>query len=417
MKKKIFIISSVLIVGAIALYFIFSKKTVVNEITIKPKYGTFVSNVTSTGELKAKNSIDIRGADNARSIGIWQMKITNLVDEGKIVKTGDFVAELDKSEILNKLKESQLQMQKIESQLVQARLDSSLTLSQARDDLENQKFMLEEKLILIEQSKFEAPAIIRQAEIDYEKIKRNFEQSKKNYETKVKQAIAKLTEIFTDYQKQQQQLERLTETLNQFTILAPADGMVIYAREWDGRRIVVGSTVSAWEPIVATLPDLNTMESVTYINEVDIQKIKLGQSVKIGLDANPDKKLTGKVSRVANIGEQKKGSDTKVFEVIVEVADKDTTLLPAMTTSNEILISSIPNSTYIPLECVHSEETKNGKKHYVYLLKKGKPFKKYIEIGEMNESEVIVKSGISKKDELYLSIPEQFKASHLIPKK
>ncbi len=409
MKKKIILTFLITIVIAIASYFLLSNKTIVNEITIKPKYGVFVSNVTSTGELKAKNSIDIRGADNARSIGIWQMKITKLVDEGIIVKTGDFVAELDKSEILNKLKESQLQMQKIESQLLQARLDSSLTLSQTRDDLENQKFSLEEKLILIEQSKFEAPAIIRQAEIDYEKTKRNYDQSKKNYDTKVKQAIAKLTEIFTDYQKQQQQLDRLTMTLNQFTILAPSEGMVIYSREWDGRRIVVGSTVSAWDPIVATLPDLSIMESVTYINEVDIQKIKLGQSVKIGLDANPDKKLKGKITRVANIGEQKKGSDSKVFEVVIEVADKDTTLLPAMTTSNEILISSIPNVTYIPLECVHSEENKDGKKHYVYIMKKGKATKKYIALGEMNESEVIVKSGITKQDELFLSIPEQFK--------
>ncbi len=412
MKKKIIISLIILILSAVTAYFMFSKKTELSEITIKPKFGNFISNVSATGELQAKNSIDIRGADNSRSIGIWQMKITNMVDEGKIVKTGDFVAELDKSEILNKLKDAQLQSQKIESQLVQARLDSSLTLSQARDDLENQKFMLEEKKLLIEQSKYEAPAIIRQAEIDYEKIQRNYAQSKKAYDTKVKQAIAKLTEIYTDYQKQQQQMERLNETLSQFTILAPADGMVIYAREWDGRRIVVGSTISAWEPIVATLPDLTTMESITYINEVDIQKVKVGQYVKIGLDANPDKKLSGKVTRVANIGEQKRGTDTKVFEVVIEVSDKDTTLLPAMTTSNEILISSIPNSLYIPLECIHSEIIKNEKKYYIYKNKKDKPVKSYIKIGDMNESEAIVLEGLSKKDDIYLSIPEKFKELH-----
>ena len=46
------------------------------------------------------------------------------------------------------------------------------------------------------------------------------------------------------------------------------------------------------------------MLSKTYINEVDVRRVRPGQIVEIGLDAFPDKKLTGKVIRVANVGEQ-----------------------------------------------------------------------------------------------------------------
>ena len=412
MKKKILISIGSLFLIAIAYYFLFSKEDKSSYIVVKPTFGEFRSVVNNTGELRAKNSIDVRGPNNARAVGIWQMKITKLVDEGTIVKEGDFVAELDKSEVMQKVKDIQLNIQKLESQLTESKLDSSLALSQARDELENIDFSLKEKKLQMEQSKYEAPSVIRQVELDYERTKRSFAQSKKNYETKVKQSITKISIIQTDMMKEQQKMALYMETLNQFTILAPSEGMVIYAREWDGRRKVVGSTVDAWYPIVATLPDLTSMESVTYVNEIDIQKIQKGQSVKISLDANPDKKITGEVIRVANIGEQKRGSNAKVFEVIISVKEKDTTLLPSMTTGNEILISSSPKVTFIPLECLHAIDKDKHKIYFVYQKDNSSIVKKQVEIGEMNENEVIIKKGITKNDEILLSIPEDIKEDY-----
>jgi len=405
-KKVIYSIVAIVILG-IALFYFLKPKQDNNDLIVKPSFGDFKISVIVSGELRAMNSIDVRGPERMRMMGIWQTKVTKLVDEGTIVNTGDFVGELDKSEVMNKLKEAQLSLQKIESQLTSAKLDSSLTLSNSRDELENIKFALEEKKIALEQSKYEAPSIIRQTELDYEKTQRSYDQSKKNYQTKVKQAIAKLEEINTDYMKEMQNMDQLTGTMNEFTILAPAPGMVIYAKEWDGRRKVVGSQVDAWYPIVATLPDLSNMESITYVNETDIQKIKEKQFVKIGLDANPNKKLTGVVKKVANIGEQRRNSNSKVFEVIISVNEKDSTLLPSMTTSNEIFVSTIPNSLFIPIESLHTEDKDGKKTYFVYKKNNGKAEKKSVEIGPMNENEVIIKKGLSKKDDIYLTLPEE----------
>ena len=115
-----------------------------------------------------------------------------------------------------------------------------------------------------------------------------YEQAKKNYVTKTKQSIAKAQAAELDLLKERQRLELYQTTMQDFTIVAPADGMVIYAREWDGKKKVVGSTVSSWDPIVATLPDLREMESITYISELDIQKIAAKQPVKLKLDADPE---------------------------------------------------------------------------------------------------------------------------------
>ena len=200
-------------------------------------------------------------------------------------------------------------------------------------------------------------------------------------------------------------MQQLVDVMQQFTINAPEDGMVIYQREWNGKRKTVGSTIGAWDPTVATLPDLSVMLSKTYVNEVDIRKLKLNQKVDVNLDAYPEKKLTGKIVSIANVGEQNPKSDAKVFEVQIQISEKDTSLRPAMTTGNNIIIGKIPNSIYVPLECIHND---GDSLSYVY-LKDGLSFiKKEVKTGEANEDNIVIKEGL-KEDMVYLSIPENNK--------
>lgn len=407
-KSSIFIVS-LAIIAIIIFWQLAFQKTISNNILVKPSFGNFKISVTTTGELKAKNSIEIKAPSNSRAVGIYRMRISKLIPEGTIVDSGDFVAELDKSEILGKIKEKQLSVDQLQSKLLTAKLDSSLTLSAARDNLENLKFDMEEKKLLQEQSKYEPPATLRQAKISYEKIKRNYVQSIKSYKTKVKKAIADISVVNADLQKQEQKLNKLIETMNKFTIYAPSHGMLIYKREWNGSLRTVGTEISPWDPVVATLPDLTKMESITFVNEIDIQKIKKGQSVNITLDANQSKKLTGKIIHVANIGEQRQNSDSKVFEVRIDVNEQDTTLLPSMTTSNEIIAKIIKNALYIPLECIHTEIINKNKTTFVYKKIDDYFVKQQVKLGEMNENNVVILDGLSKDDEIALSIPENDK--------
>lgn len=390
-------------VVTIILYFSAGGATAKSDVSVTPSKGQFLVTVTTTGELQAKSSINIMGSENARAANIWQMKLTNIIPEGTVVKKGEFVAELDKSEITNRLKESQLSLQKLEAQFTQTKLDSTLTLSQARDELVNLYYGQEEKRIVVDQSAYEAPAMRRQAEIEYERAKRTYEQAKKNYVTKTQQAIAKMQAVEADFMKERQRMEIYVKTTNEFTIKAPADGMITYAREWNGKKKIVGSTVNAWDPVVATLPDLREMESMTYVNEVDIQKIAVGQKVKLKLDADPNKPLTGIVTSVANIGEQRPNSDSKVFEVKIRVQQSDTTLRPSMTTANEILVSKLDEVISIPLECVHTE----GAVTFVYKKNGGDPVKQEVKLGAMNDNAAVVLAGVTEKDELLLSSPAE----------
>lgn len=371
------------------------------DVTVTVKKGEFLIQVTSTGELQAKNSENIIGPVGMRNAGVWQVKISDLVPEGTVVKQGDYIATLDRMEISSKLKDLESELEKTQSLFTKTQLDTALEMRTARDELINLKYGMEEKKIVLEQSKYEPPATIRQAEIDYDKAKRAYDQAQENYSLKEKQSIAKMQEVAATLSQQQRKMDQTVEVVEQFVITAPKSGMVIYKRDWDGKKITVGSTINPWDPTVATLPDLTKMISLSYINEIDISKVKLDQGVTISIDAFPDKKYTGKIIEVANVGEQLPKSDAKVFEVRILVNETDTTLRPAMTTSNIILTAKIPNVISVPQECVHTE----GGKSFVYVSGAFGTTKQEVKTGLANDNAIVIEKGLNEGDEVYLSVP------------
>ena len=371
------------------------------SLTAPVKLGDFRVVVTTTGELRATKFVQVTGPAAAQSVNVYQTKIASIVPEGSLVKEGDIIAELDKQPVAARIAEVTLNLQKAQADFTTAQLDSALNLAQSREDVRNAEFALEEKKLAREQAKYEAPTLKRQAEIDYEKAQRALEQSKRNLLTKTKQAMAKMSSVGADLGRQENNLKNLQLVRDNFSVRAPTPGMVIYVREWSGKKKGVGSMWNAWESTVATLPDLTQMESDTYVNEVDVRKLALGQKVEISLDADPTKRLAGTVTHIANVGEQRPNQDSKVFEVKIEIAVPDTTLRPGMTTANAIVTATIPKVLSVPLEAVTNE----GGYSYVFKKSGRGMVRQMVETGAMNDNEIVVKRGVSVGELVMLAPP------------
>ena len=362
--------------------------------------GEFKIYVAATGELKAKNSEEIKGPSGMRAAQIWQATISDMVPEGTVLKAGAYVASLDRTELETKLKEAQTEIDKIHTQMEQAKIDTAIELRGIRDDLVNLKFSMEEKKLQVEQSRYEPQMVIQQAHIDLQKSERDYTQLEKRYELTQTKSIAKISEILTSLRQQETKRQRLADLSEQFIVKAPKDGMVIYARSWNG-KIGPGSQISTWDPVVAELPDLSIMISKTFVNEVDISKVQKGQDVQVKVDAFTDREYSGTVIQVANVGEQLRGYDSKVFEVTVQINEVDSILRPAMTTSNEILTYTFQDVLHIPLEALQNDTLA-----YVFKKTDGKVVKQEVLTGETNDDEVIVEHGLAAGEEVLLTIPE-----------
>lgn len=407
MKKSIIIIGSivvVVIIGVIIFSKVSSKKSQVN-LYVEAKKGKFDVIVTTTGELQAEKSTDIVGPDftQSRNIRAMDIKITDLVPEGTEVKAGDYIATLDRTSFDNSLKDELDKLTTAETNLEVKILDTAVTLSNLRDNIKNLRFSVEEAQITVQQSKYEPPTTQRQAEISLDKANRTLEQAIKSYSLKVEQAKSDMKTAQHNLSDEKQRVADLQNVLSKFVITAPSSGMVIYKRDRTNAKRKVGSSISPWDNVVATLPDMSTMISKTYVNEIDVSKVKAGQKVDILVDAFPEKKYTGVVTSVANIGEQLPNADAKVFEVQIKVDQSDPILRPSMTTGNKIVTQTIDNVTYVPLESVQT-----GIDSIPFVYKKDGT-KQILVLGESNENNVVAEKGIEPGTVLYLNTPADAK--------
>ena len=375
------------------------KKGLTENLLVEVKEASLAVSIHAPGELLARRSEKIKGPDGLRSVGLYQVTIANLVPEGTVVQQGQFIASLDRTEMDSKIKDSQTEIDKIVTQLDQAKIDTAIEMRGLRDQLVNVRFSMKEKELSLELSKYEPEAIKQQARLDLERSQRELDQLDNKLTLTKEKSIARIGEINASFRQQELKLNRLLELQGQMTVTAPKSGMVIYVRDWNGKR-AAGSQVSAWDPVIAELPDLSEMITKAYINEVDISKVLPGQKAKISIDAFPGKEFDGIVLTKANIGEQLRNFDTKVFEVILLLNSIDSLLRPAMTTGLNISVDSIPTCLQVPLEAIQVDSVS-----FVFKKSKTTFVKQEVVTGPSNDLSICIAAGLEKGEQVSLSTP------------
>ncbi|WP_159951214.1 efflux RND transporter periplasmic adaptor subunit [Polaribacter septentrionalilitoris] len=405
-KKKIAIIlfSSILIIYS-GYYFFFSSSDESSLLTTKVKRENFTSKIITSGEAQSNSLKKITGpSTQLTKNNIYNVKIQSLVPEGTFVKKGDFVGKLDPSAVNQQISDGRLNLESAISRFTQQKLDTTLSLKQERTSIKDLEFSFSEASLELKQSIYEPPSTIKKLENKLKKITRDLKEKKENYLIKKRQANAKMIMVGNEVSKRRNKLDGLMELLKSFTIYSDSNGMLTYVKEWNGNKKKVGSTITPWNPSIANLPDLSKMESKTYANEVDIRKVKKGLKVEVGFDAFPELKIPGVVTSVANVGERKRGSDIKVFQVLVKLESTNKNIKPGMTTSNAIITNEKKDVLTIPLETIFSKDTIS----YVYKKAGFSISKQQIEIGDTNNNIAIVKKGLNENDIIFLNKPEGY---------
>lgn len=403
MNKKIWLIAVVALAILFSAFFIFpSSSNEAAEISTTVQKGPFEILVYSSGQLEAQNSEKITIPDNLddRDIRIYEITITDLIEEGTLVDSGDYVATLDQKKVEELMTTANEEYETAVNDYEDARMDSNLNMSNYRDQIINAKEDVEEKQIILDESVYESPSVIRKAEMDLEKAKRKLKQEENGFVLKERQATAKVQRKRIEMKQKRTRVDKLQEVYHSLVITAPKSGMLIYGKDRTREKIKVGSSVSPWMPSIATLPDMSSMQSLTFVNEIDISKVKKGQKVTLGIDAIPEKQLEGEVVTVANIGQPMPKGDAKVFEVKIRIFGIVEDLKPAMTTSNIIQAAYYTDTTFIPSEAVFE----NDSLQYVY-LKKGNIVKQVVDLGDQNENMVLINKGLVEGDEILLTQP------------
>ncbi|ASB48362.1 efflux RND transporter periplasmic adaptor subunit [Alkalitalea saponilacus] len=415
MKKNIWqlIAPLGLVVVTLVVYALATRESDREPDVVRVEKGTFEVVVSASGELEALEYEQITIPDVLldRTIRVRHIQITDMIREGTVVSRGDYVATLDPGEVEDRLRQAQDRLEMYLNNLENNRIDSSLVLSDARDAIRQARDQVLDMEIRLEQSAFESEAVQRQAQISLERAERDYQQRHRNYTQTRRRLELRIRRAMDNVKETENEIQVIEQLKQDLRITAPADGMVVYARGNDGQKIRVGSHVSRWNPLIATLPDLSTIQSVVDVKEIDIAKIRPGLPVRVRIDAFPDERFTGVVKRVANIGQEQSNDFFNVFRVEIEVNPEGRTLLPGMTSSNNIVVESVRDAIIVPRLAVF---TGSDNIRYVFKREGLSVVKQQIRTSGENDNFFKVVDGIEEGDRVMLTPPSNAETLKLV---
>jgi len=372
----------------------------------KVKKDNFEAIISCKGEIQSEKAVFISIPDvlGDRRLEIWDTQIKDMIPEGSIVKKGDYVALLDQGRIKQLKETNEEALKKLIFNYNDEKIDSAVDLVELRNGIEQFVFDLKYKKIELEQSVYESPAYQRKAQMAYERALRQLDAKLRAYQLTQKTLRIKVERFETQIEEFTDKDRKYQLAFEGAQITAPQDGMLIYGRTYGrggSRKLTVGSYVSRQNPVIATLPDLSVLVSETYVEEIYISKIKIGDSARVFIDALKNQQKVGVISNISNVGQEMTGFESKVFKVNIRIASDNKRIKPAMTTNNEIIISKELNVLVIPRSALFSD----GAERFVYLKEFGGVNIRKVICGNQSEKFVVIKSGLKEGDKILLNKP------------
>lgn len=384
MKKKAFIYViiaiCVIVIGLFAFSTLSKKSATITITTDKVGRADISNTVTATGTLEASVTVEV-----------------GTQVSGKIDKIyADFNSKVEKGQLIALL----------DTETLESTLESSkATLDQAQAEFNYQeanykryKKLIEKKLIAQE----------------------DFDEAEYNY----KSSIASLNSAKASYAKNKTNLEYAY-------IYSPINGIVLE------RNVEEGETVAASfeTPTLFTIVnDLTQMEIEADVDEADIGHVKVGQRVEFTVDAFPDNIFSGVVTEIHLMPVE--DSNVITYTVIIDSPNPDQILMPGMTANVTFFVTEKKNIVTLPnlalefspdaqllhsyqelnpgIKIIIAENTTTGnsaRKKTVWIKTSDKIYPQTVELGETDEINYEVLSGISEGTEVIISMDSQVQAS------
>jgi len=344
------------------------------------------------------------------------------VDFGKFAQEGNekLLGDGDARQELRKLKDAVL-IAEAEFALKKKTYEGAVRLADkgfiTPNELQNKKIDFDKSQNSLASSKatlklFQTYNIQKEAEqflLNYEQALMRLSRAKKDAIAEMADSVGDLNRAERYYRWEKKQLNDLREQYIACTIKAERPGLVVYgdgSDRWDPDEIIrEGAKVRERQAII-TIPDMRHMAVKVRIHESQVKRVRKGMPVKISVDAEPDKALTGEVDNVGVLPDSENrrfNPDQKVYKTSIKITGIHDWLKPGMAAEGRIIIRIIPDIVMIPVQAVF-----NHKNVTFCCIKSGPNIEtRVIQIDDYNNRFAAIKSGVEEGEVILLQKPEE----------
>ena len=282
--------------------------------------------VSGSGAIRPAREVDI----SSNVMG----RVTRLaVEEGQIVKAGDFLLEVDP--------------QRLESAVEQ--MEASLQSSRTQVELADEDLKFARQVLDRREGLFRQDLLSREL---YDQAVQDVQRAERTVEVR-RQEVRRLNA----------QLAQSRYDLTQVIIDAPMDGIITRLNIEQGENVVTGTMNNAGT-ILLTIADLSVVEAEIEVDETDIVHVELDQPATVRIDAFPDKEFDAVVTEVAKspIGGGLGSSSTQAinFKVVVRLTETVEGARPGLSGTAEIVTATREDVLAVPIQALILREVRVG---------------------------------------------------------
>ena len=292
------------------------------------------------------------------------------VQEGSVVKAGEVIARLESKDVAAAAEQAAAGVQSAKAELQ----DAKVSWHRAQD-LANKKFI---------------PA----AQLDTAKARYD--------KARAAVAVAEANRRGADV------------AVDQTLIRAPFDGVVLTKAANMGDIVTPFSSATDSKGAVVTMADMETLEVEADVSESSLAKVKVGQPCEIALDAFPDLRLRGEVSRIVPTVDRSKAS----VMTKVRFIDRDPRVLPEMSAKVAFLSAAVAPDQRKPLTVVHPDAiVQRDGKPTVFVVTDGVAKAVTVTVGH-KIGDLVEVSGVKPEDKVVVKPTDRLHdGSHVVPEK
>lgn len=377
--------------------------------TVAVRKGEFTLTVRARGEIRAVRSITLMAPQ------VPNPKIVRLAESGKPVKKGDVVIEFDTAQYENYYLNFVTSARTVESEIVQTKASHKITDEADAMNLMTSEYDVERAQL--EASKAEILSEIEGAKtrIDVGLSKGSLQQVKATIKSHDVTQRAELERLESRKNKTQRDMERVKKYLSMMVIRAPSDGILNVLPNfraqgnWGSTPPPFKEGDTAWTgAAIAEIPDLGEMRIELKFEEVDRGKIRLGQPVKVRVDAIQDREFDATldwISPIASLAFRGWGvANEKQFPARATLKQTDPRLRPGMSATGIVLLESQPDVLLIPAKASFMQ---GGRPHVWVQKGSGGWEARPIEAGKRNENDIVVLKGLREGERIALENPAE----------
>jgi multidrug efflux pump subunit AcrA (membrane-fusion protein) len=352
----------------------------------------FVRSVRLSGTVEAVQSTTV-SAPRLSGPNSMSLVITRLVKPGSAVKAGDLIVEFDRQQQITNALDRRAELQDLEQQI--RKREAQERAAAAKDDSEIKVAGSSVSRAELEMVKNDMiPRINAEKNtLALEQAQATLTQLKATFELKRKAAEADIRILKIRRDRAENAMKMAETNAERMAILSPLAGMAVLKSIWKSNtmaEVQEGEEIRAGVPIV-DIVDPNSMRVRARVNQGDINELRTGQSVRVGLDAYPDLHFPGKIAQISPLGVMSNLSNkVRAFAVLIDIQGSHPNLMPDLTASLDVELARTPGALVVPLDAVRLD----GGRAFVS-VQRGSSFEdRQVTLGAKNAHEVVVATGI-----------------------